>query len=68
MKMITWNVARHGLAQIGVVLLFAVIDKMPSLDLSWLGPWQGMAAIIVGAIVAMAHEAMGTAPDAATGK
>lgn len=59
---LTWNVARHGLAQIGVVLLFTVMDKLPSLDLTWLGPYQGFAAIVVGAIVAIAHEAMGTAP------
>lgn len=61
-NVLTWNVARHGLAQVAVVLLFAVMDKLPALDLTWLGPYQGIAAVIVGAVVAIFHEVLGSAP------
>lgn len=67
-NVLTWNVARHGLAQVGVVLLFTLVDKLPSLDMSWLGPYQGFAAIIVGAVVAVAHEVMKTAPQTSAPK
>lgn len=60
------NVLRHIAAQIAVGLLFAALDYLGHFDWSALGPYSMMASAAVATITAIVHEALGTAPKAAS--
>lgn len=64
--MITWNVLRHLLIQIGVAAGLGVIAALAKVDWSALGAYGPLVASIVAAGGAVAtsllNEALGTAP------
>lgn len=68
MKLVTWNVVRHLLIQIGAAAALGAIAALAKVDWSALGGYAPLVASLVGTIAAIAtaaiNEALGTAPKA----
>lgn len=66
MNLVTWNVIRHLLIQVGAAAALAVIASLAHTDWSALGAYGPLVASVVAAGAAIAtsllNEVMGTAP------
>jgi hypothetical protein len=61
-KLLTWNVGRHLLAQIGTAVAVAAAAGLARVDYSSLGLYAPAAQGAAALIVTLVNEALGTAP------
>lgn len=66
MNLVTWNVARHVLAQVGAAAALGAVTSITHTDWSALGAYAPLVASIVSAGAALAtsllNEVLGTSP------
>lgn len=61
-KVITWNVGRHLLAQIGVAVAVAAVGALSHVDYSALGVYAPAAQMAAAMVMSIVNELLGTAP------
>jgi len=63
MNLLTWNVGRHLLAQVGAIAVMGALTAVSHADFSSLGVYAPAVSACVATLVAVANEALGTAPS-----
>jgi hypothetical protein len=61
-NVMTWNVARHLLAQVGAIGLMGALVAISHADFSSLGVYGPLVSAFVATLVSIANEVIGSAP------